>query len=220
MIDPHCYLLGEQAIVFMLETDTPSTSEQRRLFTLTSKLMNIDAFFDVVPTKSSVTVYLKRPQDYQVWINQIIRLWDECELASFTPNRHRFEVTYGGQFGPDLTDLANSLSLSEHNIIELHTSVTYQVEFIGFLPGFGYLGTLPKALQVPRKSTPRTRVPKGSVAIAQELTAIYPSNSPGGWHLIGLCNTPLFDPTLKQPSLLLPGDQVQFIPAKDSVCSK
>jgi KipI family sensor histidine kinase inhibitor len=218
MCDHHCYLLGEHAVVFVLDTPTPSFNDQRRLFALTSKLIKQKDFFDVVPAKSSVTVYLKTPQDHPIWIKKMTTLWDECEMASFSPTTHRLEVKYGGEYGPDLGTLTNILSLSAKNIIELHTSVTYQVEFIGFLPGFGYLGTLPETLHLPRKQKPRTRVPKGSVAIAQELTAIYPSDSPGGWHLLGLCEAPLFNPSLQQPSLLLPGDQVQFIPSKGSIC--
>ncbi|TMO65376.1 5-oxoprolinase subunit PxpB [Pseudoalteromonas aurantia] len=220
MSDHQCYLLGEHAIAFVLETSNPSSNEQRRLFALTSTLMNLGAFFDVVPAKSSITVYLKTPQDHPIWIKRITTLWHECEMASFKPTTHRFTVKYGGDYGPDLSSLANTLSLPEKDLIELHASVTYQVEFLGFLPGFGYLGTLPNALQVPRKKTPRTRVPKGSVAIAQELTAIYPSSSPGGWHLLGICDTPLFNPSLQQPSLLMPGDHVQFIPSKGGLCSQ
>ncbi|MBE0368445.1 5-oxoprolinase subunit PxpB [Pseudoalteromonas aurantia] len=218
MTDKHCYLLGEHTIVFTLTTQNPARNAQRRLFALTAKLLQSDAFFEVVPAKASVTVYLKNPQDHPFWIAKINALWDECEVTSDTPTTHTLTVKYGRNFGPDLTALANTLQITEKQIVELHSSILYQVEFIGFLPGFAYLGTLPKALQLPRKETPRTHVPKGSVAIAQELTAVYPSASPGGWHLLGQCDTPLFDPLRAQPSVLMPGDQVKFMPSKEGLC--
>ena len=213
-----CYLLGEHAIVLALTNTNPSTNEQRRLFALTAQLIEINAFFDVVPAKSSVTVYLKDPTEYQFWLIQIETFWKACEAVSFQPTTHRLNVHYGKHFGPDLKTVANTLERSESQIIELHTSTSYQVEFIGFLPGFAYLGTLHTQLHLPRKVNPRSQVPKGSVAIAQELTAVYPCMSPGGWHLLGLCDTALFDPQAQRPSLLMPGDRVEFKPTKEGLC--
>ena len=138
-----------------------------------------------------------------------------CETRHPTRARGRtwdIPVVYGGKSGPDLQDVSRRLSLSEDKTVSLHTAQTYTVSMLGFLPGFAYLGVLPKELRIPRRSSPRARVPAGSVAIAAEMTAIYPLESPGGWHLIGY--TPFMPWDLKRQSepLLRPGDQVSFRP--------
>jgi len=119
-------------------------------------------------------------------------------------------VFYGGEYGPDLDAVAAHLSTSTDEVIRLHTGTIYRVYMIGFTPGYPYLGELPIELAVPRRSTPRTRVPKGSVGIAQRQTGIYPVESPGGWQIIGWTPIELFDPARPLPSLLEMGDQVKF----------
>jgi len=119
-------------------------------------------------------------------------------------------VFYGGDYGPDLQWVADHLRLSPGEVIRLHTETIYRVYMIGFTPGYPYMGELPKSLAVPRRSTPRTRVPKGSVGIAQRQTGIYPVESPGGWQIIGWTPIELFDPGRRLPSLLEMGDQVKF----------
>jgi KipI family sensor histidine kinase inhibitor len=119
-------------------------------------------------------------------------------------------VFYGGDYGPDLQWVADHLRISVDEVIRLHTATTYRVYMIGFTPGYPYMGELPLQLAVPRRSTPRTRVPKGSVGIAQRQTGIYPVESPGGWQIIGWTPIELFDPGRRLPSLLEMGDQVKF----------
>jgi inhibitor of KinA len=119
-------------------------------------------------------------------------------------------VFYGGDYGPDLEEVAGRLGLSADEVIRLHTETIYRVYMIGFTPGYPYMGELPAALAVPRRSTPRTRVPKGSVGIAQRQTGIYPVESPGGWQIIGWTPIELFDPSRQLPSLLEMGDRVKF----------
>lgn len=113
--------------------------------------------------------------------------------------------------GPDLPEVADRLGLSENEVIRLHSEVVYTVFMTGFLPGFPYLGPLPAALELPRRDSPRLRVPAGSVAIAGRQTGIYPQSSPGGWHLIGSTDFPLFNPGLQPPARLQPGMQVRFV---------
>lgn len=124
----------------------------------------------------------------------------------------KIPVCYDEAFGLDLALLSEALQLSTEAIIQLHTQPQYTVYFIGFLPGFLYLGGLDERLTMPRKATPRLQVAKGSVAIGGSQTGIYPLESAGGWNLLG--NTPIsfFDPTLEQPCFAQPGDAIQFVP--------
>jgi KipI family sensor histidine kinase inhibitor len=119
-------------------------------------------------------------------------------------------VFYGGDYGPDLEGVAGHLGISTDEVIRLHTATLYRVYMIGFTPGYPYMGELPEALAMPRRSTPRTRVPKGSVGIAQRQTGIYSVESPGGWQIIGWTPIELFDPARQLPSLLEMGDRVKF----------
>lgn len=118
-------------------------------------------------------------------------------------------VTYDG---PDLAGVAAALHLSEREVTALHAGVTYDVTFLGFLPGFAYLGGLPGALRLPRRAAPRPRVEAGSVAIGGPWTGVYPLASPGGWHLLGRTDAALFDPHAPEPTLLRAGDRVRFVP--------
>lgn len=120
-------------------------------------------------------------------------------------------VTYGGEFGPDLDDVAAHAGLMREAVIELHSGAQYRVAMLGFTPGFAYLLGLPDALHMPRRATPRTRVPAGSVAIGGAQTGVYPRETPGGWHLIGRTELNLFDPARDPPALLKPGMRVRFV---------
>jgi KipI family sensor histidine kinase inhibitor len=119
-------------------------------------------------------------------------------------------VRYGGVDGPDLAEVARRLGRSGTDVVERHAAVAYTVFMLGFSPGFPYLGPLPDELVLPRRATPRTSVPAGSVAIAGRQTGIYPAATPGGWHLIGRTDAVLWDPTRERPALLEPGDTVRF----------
>lgn len=119
-------------------------------------------------------------------------------------------VCYGGEFGPDLGDVATAHRTSDEAIVAAHTAGLYTVAMIGFLPGFPYLEGLPPELHTPRRSTPRTAVPAGSVGIGGSSTGVYPYTSPGGWHIIGRTPRALFSPTRARPALLQAGDRVRF----------
>ena len=114
--------------------------------------------------------------------------------------------------GPDLEDVAARLGMTTAEVVALHSKSDYTVFMNGFLPGFPYLGPLPERLELPRRNTPRERVPAGSVAIAGRQTGIYPQTSPGGWHLIGRTDLRLFDPFRDPPVRLQPGMRVRFVP--------
>jgi len=119
-------------------------------------------------------------------------------------------VRYGGEFGPDLGDVAAQAGIDEQAVIERHANGDYRVAMLGFMPGFPYLLGLDESLHTPRRASPRTRVPAGSVAIGGAQTGIYPRELPGGWQLIGRTPLVLFDPTRGQPALLQPGQRVRF----------
>ena len=128
------------------------------------------------------------------------------------PEPHRVEipVCYGEEFGPDLDDVAQLHGMTPEQVIELHTSITYRVYFLGFVPGFAYLGELPEALVMPRHATPRRTVPAGSVGIAGRQTGVYPCETPGGWRLLGRTPLAMFRPERHGLSLLSIGDCVRF----------
>jgi len=121
-------------------------------------------------------------------------------------------VCYGGEFGPDLDDVAATLEITAERAIELHSSATYLVYFLGFVPGFAYLGELPQELVTQRLPTPRKKVPAGSVGIAGNQTGVYPFETPGGWRLLGRTPLAMFRADRDGLSLLSIGDRVQFVP--------
>ena len=121
-------------------------------------------------------------------------------------------VCYGGEFGPDLSEVAAMRGLSPERTIELHVSTTYTVYFLGFVPGFAYLGEVPESLMTPRLAKPRRIVPPGSVGIAGRQTGVYPFATPGGWRLLGRTPFAIFRPDRAGMSLLSIGDNVRFVP--------
>lgn len=138
-------------------------------------------------------------------------LYAESKYQNIYPRKlWHIPVCYTADFGSDLDAMSAYLELDISQIITLHSSQIYTVFFIGFLPGFMYLGGLPKQLEIPRKSTPKTVVPKGAVAIGGAQTGVYPMESPGGWNIIG--NTPIdfFNPNMKSPCFVKAGDQIRF----------
>jgi inhibitor of KinA len=130
------------------------------------------------------------------------------------PDARHVEVSvcYGGEYGPDLDDVGALHGMSPAQVIELHSSATYLVYFLGFVPGFAYLGGLPEALVTPRLATPRRRVPPGSVGIAGNQAGVYPFATPGGWRLIGRTPIRMFRADREGLSLLSIGDRVRFVP--------
>jgi len=145
------------------------------------------------------------------------RIWRTAGGAAPLPGRVvEIPVCYGGQYGPDLGEMALHRGMAEADLIARHAADAYRVFMLGFAPGFAYLGGLAPGLAAPRRATPRARVPAGSVAIAGLQTGIYALETPGGWQIIGRTPLRLFDPSLDPPCLLRPGDRVQFRPIPES----
>ncbi|MNZ13549.1 Kinase A inhibitor [compost metagenome] len=140
-------------------------------------------------------------------IEPLLEDWLKAPAATDTGKLHRIPVWYCGE---DLAKVAESCGLSAAEVVDIHSSGEYRVGAIGFSPGFAYLGGLDARLALPRRGSPRIRVPAGSLAIAERQTAIYPQASPGGWHLLGLCPWSLFDARRVPPCPLALGDRVRF----------
>jgi inhibitor of KinA len=132
------------------------------------------------------------------------------ERQHFKPREISVPVCYESPHAPDLATAAELKGLSTEAFIRIHSSVSYRVYMLGFLPGFAYMGEVDESIVLPRKDTPRTVVPKGSVGIAGKQTGIYPTGSPGGWQLIGRTPIRLFDPEAANPAFFQPGDIVRF----------
>jgi inhibitor of KinA len=147
-----------------------------------------------------------------------IKRMEKLEL----PERRLVEipVCYGGEFGPDLKEVAELRGIAPERVIELHALATYIVYFLGFVPGFAYLGELPKELVTPRLATPRRSVPAGSVGIAGSHTGVYPISTPGGWRLLGRTPLAMFRPERAEMSLLSIGDRVRFAPVSQAQFAK
>ena len=143
-------------------------------------------------------------------------LEDKKEKLQITSKLWEIPVCYDDEFGVDLHDFSEVKNLSKAQIIEMHTSVIYTVFFIGFLPGFLYLGGLHSELYMDRKSSPGLNIKKGAVAIGGKQTGIYPKNSPGGWHVIGQTPIDLFKITQNPPCVIQAGDKVKFVPIDKS----
>lgn len=213
-----CYLLGERAVVLELEPPISLLSQQR-IWGLTARLRERPEVREAIPGMNNLTILLAEPQAVALdAIERLQRWWEESE--SLVPEARQVEipVIYGGADGPDLAGVARHTGLTPQQVVEAHASAHYIVYFLGFLPGFSYLGGMPPQLATPRHGEPRLQVPAGSVGIAGEQTGIYPLASPGGWQLIGRTPSRLFMPEQQPPTLLQPGDSVRFVPQKEGVC--
>lgn len=168
---------------------------------------------ETLPTFRSLMVhYDPLVTDSGSVVAAIERLLDRTPDEPRQSKLWRIPACYAATHAPDLTSVAQRTGLGTGDIIRLHSSTRFQVYMIGFSPGFPYMGELPESLVLPRQTDPRLRVPAGSIAIATSMTAIYPVESPGGWHLIGATPVRLFDPRWPRPALLSSGDTVQFEP--------
>lgn len=175
---------------------------------------------DIVPTFNSVAVHY-RPQmlgqrtgmaHLREQISNCLGQAGPLGQANAGGREVIIPVCYGGDYGPDLNGVAEHCGLSPQEVVNLHSGLPAYVFMLGFAPGAPYIGVHDERLAIGRRSTPRTVVPPGSVAIANRQTMIYPNASPGGWHLIGSTPVTLFDPDRQPAALLTPGDTVRFQP--------
>lgn len=167
---------------------------------------------DVVPAARNVLVRFSEPLQAMPELIARLRLVaasDEQLESAAVGSEVQIPVRYDGE---DLVEVAAELGMTVDEVVERHHSVVHRALFCGFAPGFAYLELSDPKLEIPRRVTPRSRVPAGSVAVAAGYTAVYPNESPGGWHLIGRTEIQLWDPSRRSPSLIEPGDLVRFVP--------
>ena len=167
---------------------------------------------DLVPSYASILVLYNPLQTDHLATARKVRtaLTDAPAPALREPRTVVLPVYYAAEAGIDLPSLAERVGLPVNEVIDLHVGTEYSVYAIGFAPGFAYLGEVDKRIAAPRLTTPRAYVPRGSVAIADRQSAVYPSDSPGGWNLIGRCPVPMFDPAAQPCMPVSVGDKVHF----------
>lgn len=207
--------LGDSAITIALG-DAISEELSERVVQQAGAIADsrIHGVVDVVPAYASVTVHYDPMRiGYADLRSRILALsftGQPTAAGNHSPRFHSIPVRYDGE---DLADVAVRVGMTVSDVIGIHSSSEYRVFVIGFVPGFAYLGLLDSRLVIPRRESPRKRVPAGSVAIAEAQTGIYPSETPGGWHLIGTTGVRMFDPARIEPALFAVGDRVRFVPA-------
>lgn len=178
-----------------------------------------NSWLDIIPAYGTISIVydvvaIRRQQlsAFDWMKSQIEKVMSEIQEETIVPSRQvHVPVCYDAEFAWDADRISKEKHISFNELIALHTSKSYHIFMIGFLPGFAYMGPVDPRIAIPRISTPRTRVLAGSVGIAGEQTGIYPFNSPGGWNIIGRTPLPVFDLNAAQPVLFQPGDQVNFV---------
>lgn len=212
---PRVLPAGDAAVTVEFgEAIDPEVNDRVLAFARGVEELALSGVIETVPTYRSATVYFDPSLVDAGSLAQRFQTLAETLPPPISQGRRTVEipVVYGGEFGPDLAEVATFARLPVELAIALHASVRYRIYMLGFTPGFPYLGPVPDMLAMPRLAEPRTRVPAGSVGIAGSQTGIYPIESPGGWRLIGRTPLRLYDPARPQPFLLEAGDRVQFKP--------
>lgn len=213
-----CIIL-EIAPAFSLECNRRAASfahhiEHRRA------IGELSGITDVVPSMAAVGIHYQPDQiqcepsewPYQSLARQLSRILSSFDAApsAATSDEIVIPVCYGGEYGPDLPEVAHACGLTPDEVIQLHTSEAVNVLMLGFAPGHAYIGQFDERLGIARRSTPRTHVQSGSIGLANRQTVIYPCDLPGGWNLIGRTPWSIFDLESTSPCLLNPGDRVRF----------
>lgn len=206
------YPISEQALTIAF-SDHISEAANRQVLQLHHRLQSapFPGFIESVPAYGSLTIYFSEAinsREVKAILNELCEA--DGDLKAGEMREHLIPVCYSPEYGSDLQEVSEFTRLSTEEIVQLHTSLTFRVYMIGFVPGFAYMGILPPELEMPRRKTPRLEVPAGSVAIAGLQTGIYPARIPGGWNIIGRTPWKLFDKNANPCSRLSAGDLVRF----------
>ena len=204
--------IGSETNLILYFPKPVTLAKQEQCWAWADAIKPLDGVLEVVIGMNTLSVFT-HPLSFNA-LNalqeQLNEMSEHIDAKPIKGKHVELPVRYGGEFGPDLKSMAQSLTLSVEDVVKLHTEAVYTVYFIGFQPGFPYLGGLNEKLYFPRRETPRTSVPAGSVGIGGEQTGVYPFSSPGGWQLLGQTDVPLFDLTQNPPTKLSAGDTLQF----------
>jgi KipI family sensor histidine kinase inhibitor len=211
--DTKSYLMGDRGLLLEFGDEiSREINEKVRRMALAVQAEAIEGIIETVPTYRSLLIIYNPVilpiEDLKERLKRMEKGLQQTPLPE--PKLTRIPVVYGGNYGPDLEEVAKYLHASPEEVVQLHCSKPYLIYMIGFMPGYPYMGELPQTLVTPRLKTPRLLVPKGSVAIAQRQTGIYSMESPGGWQILGRTPVELFHPEKDPPALLQMGDFVQF----------
>jgi KipI family sensor histidine kinase inhibitor len=210
---PNFKQLGPSALVVELD-GPPSLELQSRLWHLAEVTKTVRGVIERVCGLSNLTIIFNPTTVNALTLKaHLTKSWSTHTMHALAPCIE-IPVRYGGEYGLDLARVAQASGLREAEVIERHAGVEYTVYFVGFQPGFAYLGDLDPKLVTPRLDSPRARVPAGTVAIGGTHTAVYPFASPGGWNLIGKTDLTMFDVNRKDPALLARGSRVKFVVSK------
>lgn len=206
---------GEDAIIVYLgrETSPEVAAHVQAAATAVARALDTD-LVDLVPSYASLLIIYDPLQTDHLSVTHRVRAaLESLQAAAMDAGRTVvLPVYYAPESGADLETLASNAGLSVEEVIALHSGSEYRVYAIGFAPGFAYLGEVDERIAAPRLATPRQKVPRGAVAIADRQTAVYPATSPGGWNLIGRCPTRMFDPDANPTMPVDVGDRVRFEP--------
>ncbi len=208
-------LVSDQACLLQF-SNVISDAVADQISLVTTALRELEGVIDLIPSYTTLLVVFDTSCFDRFAIQKALQgVLDSIDWSS-AGNRVSQEVVipvyYGPEVGPDLEDVAKHCQLDTDEVIRLHSTTTYRAYAIGFTPGFAFLGNTPEALHVPRKTTPRLKVPIGSVAIAERQTAVYPSVTPGGWQILGRTPIALVDWASDSLALINAGDSVRFEP--------
>ena len=197
----------------------PKINRQIRQIIEQIKGLQLDGIIELVPTYCALLVQY----DAMVYsYSDICRILEPTLQESVTDSANELvtiieiPTVYGGEFGPDLGFVASHNHLSEAEVVSIHSGTDYLVYMLGFIPGFTYLGGVDPRIATPRLSSPRILIPAGSVGIAGEQTGTYPSDSPGGWQIIGRTPVTMYDMSKEQAALLQAGDYVRYVPINEN----
>jgi KipI family sensor histidine kinase inhibitor len=204
----------QSLLVYLGDQITPEVNERVRRLLRLLEAKPIPGVRNLHPAYCSLLVKFDalqlRHEEVEAKLKKYLARMGKVELPA--ARAVEIPVCYGGEYGPDLQDVSGVCGVAPGRVIELHGGVDYLVYFLGFVPGFAYLGELPEALRMPRLPAPRRSVPAGSVGIAGNQTGVYPFATPGGWRLLGRTPLKMFQADRRELSLLSLGDRVRFVP--------
>ncbi|MGD6993414.1 5-oxoprolinase subunit PxpB [Sutcliffiella horikoshii] len=208
--------LGDTGIQVLFGSDiSEGTNQEIRLFADQLKKLKLDGVIEWVPAYTTLTIFYHPDKIiYKDLCKKLEDIQKRLQKEDLSSNSTVYEipVLYGGEVGPDLSEVASHNGCTEDEVISIHSAKPYLIYMMGFVPGFPYLGGMPKKIATPRRENPRAKIEAGSVGIAGEQTGVYPLETPGGWQIIGRTPVKLYDPDNGEPILLSAGSYIRFVP--------